>query len=271
MKIEYLVSSMIFTHREDPLSLESQCRFLRSRGLGIELRPNVTDLGGCRFSPKYRRRLKKAAAGMTVSLQARSDKPTLEKWLEQIECAKDLNASIVADIHSLGLTAEAELDDCDLARQAVAMTIRRSVKLFVETGPLDIMLELAERFPSISYCLDTGYINADQKHDFTEYVDKLGPRTGYLHLSDNYGDADDNVSPGLTSGISRQSWDYLLAELDSRDRHIIASFEMAPPSPQVMLAQACDFMFNDLNWPNRPDCPEKLEAARHSRTVQNRS
>ena len=73
-----------------------------------------------------------------------------------------------------------------------------------------------------------------------------------MHLSDNYGHADDHEPPGVRGGIARKSWEYLLDVLSKYDNDVIGSFEMCPPMPPVMLRQASDFLFNVLKWPNRP-------------------
>ena len=84
------------------------------------------------------------------------------------------------------------------------------------------------------------------------YVDKLGQRIAHLHLSDNYGKADEHVTPGLRGGMPRKNWDYLLNALSKYDNKVIGSFEMYPSMPEVMIRQASEFLFDELKWPNQP-------------------
>lgn len=253
MQISYVVSSMLFWGRETYLSLEQECEFLKSKGFGVELWPNV--MGGltvCRYDKRNWERLQAATEGMTVAMHARNDNPTLEQWGEEFECAKILKANIVADLQSLGIPCDQELNGCDFAEKVIKMAENSGVKLCIETGPLDILLELGRRSNSISYCLDTGYVNIDPQHTFEEYVDALADRIGHLHLTDNYGQNDEHISPGLKGGISRKKWTYLLKTLSKYDNHVIGSLEMCPSMPNVLLRQASEFIFEELKWPNCP-------------------
>jgi sugar phosphate isomerase/epimerase len=100
--------------------------------------------------------------------------------------------------------------------------------------------------------LDTGHANLDPACTFRQYVDGLADRIGHLHLTDNYGQADDHEPPGLRGGISRKNWGYLLEALDKSDAEVVGSFEMCPCMPAVMIRQATEFLFDELRWPNRP-------------------
>ena len=189
---------------------------------------------------------------MLVSMRSRTDKPTLEQWNEQIECAKLLNADIITSLQSLGIPDGPEPNGTGFAADVVELAEQSSIKLCLETGRLPIVKDIAERYKSLWYCLDTGYANLDADYSFRQYVDDLAPRVAHLHLTDNYGQKDDHEPPGLQGGISRENWDYLLEALGKHDNEVIGSFEMCPCMPGVMIRQASEFLFDRLNWPNRP-------------------
>ena len=49
MRISYVVSTMVFWWRENHLSLEQECEFLKSLGFGVELWPNIKGQNECRY------------------------------------------------------------------------------------------------------------------------------------------------------------------------------------------------------------------------------
>jgi sugar phosphate isomerase/epimerase len=267
MRIRYVVSTMLFWGRENHLSFEQECQFLKSMGFGVELWPHIKGESDCRYEKRNWPRLAAATEGMLVSMRSRNDlsvaasakmdEPALEKWNEQIECAKLLGANIVADLKSLGIPGDYAF--ADLSAEALAKTEEvvklaelNKVKLCLETGRLSTIKQVGEKFESIWYCLDTGHINLDREFTFKQYVDELGKRTAYLHLSDNYGHEYNRQPPGMRGGIARKNWDYLLSALAKYDNDIIASLMMCPSMPAVMLRQASEFLFGVLKWPNRP-------------------
>ena len=252
MRMRYAVSSMVFWWRENNLSLEQECEFLRSLGFGIELWPYIRGQQECRCERNNWPRLVEATEGMLVSLRSRDHGPSIEQWEEQIECARLLNASIVTDLKSLGIRGVTEVNGSGFAADVVSMAESYKVKLCVETGSLPAVRQLGKKFDSLWYCLDTGYANLDMEFGFKRYVDELAERVVHLHLSDNYGLSDDHETPGLRGGIENRNWDYLLSALDKYDRDIIAVFEMCPSAPAVMIRQASEFLFNHLRWPGRP-------------------
>ncbi len=252
MRIKYVVSTMIFWGREHPLSFEQECQFLSSLGFGVELLPKLKGQNECRYDRHNWPRLTAATEGMQVVMRSRDDNPTLEQWKEQIECAKLLRANIVTDSKSLGVPAEQELNGSGFARDVVELAEKNDVKLCLETGPLQLLKALGERFESLWYCLDTGYAHLDSRHSFKEYVDELAPRTAHLHLTDNYGQMDDHEPPGLQGGMPQADWDYLLDVLGKYDNDVVGSLEMCPCMPSVMIRQASEFLFDALKWPNRP-------------------
>jgi len=259
MRIRYVVSTMVFWGREHPLSFEQECQFLRSLGFGIELLPHIKGQSECRYERRNWPRLVAATDDMLVSMCSRSDRPTLEQWIEQSECAKQLNAHSVADLRRRGIRGDCspsplgglgELDG--FAAEVVNLAEVNEVKLCLETGSLAILKKVGERFESLLYCLDTGYANLDPQFSFKQYVDDLAPRVAHLHLTDNYGQMDDHVPPGLHGGISRENWDYLLSVLSKYDNDVAGSLEMRPCMPAVMIRQATEFLFDELKWPDRP-------------------
>ncbi len=252
MQISYVVSTMVFWGREHPLSFEQECQFLKTLGFGIELWPSIKGQNECRYEKRNWPRLAAATKDMLVSMCSRNNRPTLEQWNEQIECAKLLNANIVTDIQNLGIYNGPDADGTGLAAEIVKLAELNDVNLCLETGRLSILKQLGEKFESVWYCLDVGYANLDPDFSFKQYVDELAPRVAHLHLTDNYGQVDDHVPPGLQGGISRENWDYLLNILNKYDNEIVGSLEMCPCMPTVMIRQASEFLFDELNWPNKP-------------------
>ncbi len=252
MRIEYIVSTMVFWWRENRLSLEQECQFLQSLGFGVELWPNIKGQSECRYDKRNWTRLVDATKTMSVVMRSRDDNPTLEQWREQIECAKLLGANIVTDMESFGILPDSEINGCDFSEQVVEFAESNNIKLCLETGNLAKIKKIGDRFESIYYCLDTGFANLDSAFTFKEYVDELAPRLIHLHLTDNYGKTDDHEPPGLRGGISRENWEYLLNKLEEYDNYVIGSFEMCPCMPAVMIRQANEFLFEELNWPNPP-------------------
>jgi len=252
MNIRYVVSTMVFWWRENHLSLELECNFLRELGFGVELWPTIKGHDDCRFIKRNWDRLKVATEGMAVSLRSRNDGPTLKEWDEQLECAKYLGANMVADLGSLCISEGLGIADWGFATEVVKMAETKGVKLCAETGALQGLLEVGERFDSIWYCLDTGFANIDPEHDFKEYIDKLAPRTGHVHLADNYGKIDDHEPPGVRGGMERANWDYLLKGLSKHDNDVVGSFEMFPCMPGTMVRQGTKYLFEVMGWPDRP-------------------
>ena len=252
MHIRYVVSTMVFWGREHHLSFEQECQFLKSLGFGVELWPSIKGHNECRYARRNWSRLTAGTQGMLVSMRSRTDKPTIAQWNEQIECAKLLSAHIVTDPADLGIPHGAEPNGNGFAAEVVKLAEFNDVKLCLETGRLPTIKEIARRFDSLCYCLDTGYANIDKDYTFRQYVDDLAPRVAHLHLTDNYGFDDDHGPPGLHGGISRENWDYLLESLGKYGNDIIGSLEMCPCAPGVMIHQASEYIFDILNWPNRP-------------------
>jgi len=252
MRIRYAVSTMVFWGREHPLSFEQECQFLKSLGFGIELWPNIKGQSECRYERRNWPRLVSATNDMLVLMRSRDDAPTLEQWNEQIECAKQLNASIVTDLHNIRIPNDPELNGYDFAAEVVKLAEQNDVKLCLETGQLPVLKKVGEKFESLLYCLDTGYTNLDGEYSFKQYVDNLAPRVAHLHLTDNYGQTDDHEPPGLQGGMAREDWDHLLSVLSKYDNDVVGSFEMSPCTPAVMIRQASEFLFGVLKWPNQP-------------------
>jgi hypothetical protein len=74
MQIRYVVSSMLFWWRENNLSLEQECQFLKSQGFGIELWPTIRGQEECRYERRNWPRLAAATDGMLVSMRSRQGK-----------------------------------------------------------------------------------------------------------------------------------------------------------------------------------------------------
>jgi sugar phosphate isomerase/epimerase len=186
------------------------------------------------------------------SRQSRNGGLALDKWRQQIDCAKLLNANIVTDPQSFGLPFGKDANGSTHADEIMRMADELEVTICLETGPLEDVLRAGDRFESLRYCLDTGYAHLDDKYTFEQYVDQLAERVTHLHLTDNYGRMDDHEPPGLRGGMPRENWQYLLDVLNKYDNEIIGSLEMYPCMPAVMLRQATEFLFDELEWPNRP-------------------
>ncbi len=253
MRIRYVVSTMLFWWREHHLSFEQECDYLKSLGFGIELWPTIRGNNDCRYIRRNWTRLRHATEGMLVTLNTRKDGPTLEEWLEQIECAQMLDhAPIIADLQSLCISDELGIADWEFAADVIAAAKQKQVPICVETGRLATLLQVAEKFDSIRFCIDTGFINIDPKTSFEKYVDELAPKTTYLHMTDNYGVLDDHEPPGLRGGIENEKWIYLKEALEKYDNDCIGSLEMFPSMPGTMIRKGCKFLFDFLQWPNAP-------------------
>jgi sugar phosphate isomerase/epimerase len=255
MRIRYVVSSMIFWWRENNLSLEQECQFLKSTGFGIEFWPTIRGQEECRYERRNWARLAAATDGMLVTLRSRQGGPaglSLEKWRQQIECAKLLGANIVTDLQSLGLPIGRDTNGSTHAAEVMDMANELDVPVCVETGLLEEVLRAGDKFDTLRYCLDTGFAYLDEKYTFEQYVDRLADRVTHLHLTDNYGRMDDHEPPGLRGGMPHENWRYLLDALGKYGNDVIGSLEMYPCMPGVMLRQACEFLFGELGWPNQP-------------------
>ncbi len=252
MRIRYVVSTMVFWGREHRLSLEQECELLKSLGYGVELWPNTGGLDECRYERKNWPRLEAATEGMLVSIRSRNDNPSIEQWDEQIECARRLKANIVAGFQSLRVGPDGRLEDLDYLGDIVQMAADNDVRLCVETGRLDAARRIGDKFDSVWYCLDTGFVSTDHKHNFRKYVDAMAGRIAHLHLTDTFGRIDDHRPLGCCGGVAHQDWDYLLKSLDKFDNDVIGSLEMTPCTPVEMIRRSSSFLFDVLGWPDRP-------------------
>ncbi len=253
MKIDYVVSTMVFWWREHNLSFELECDFLRSLGFGVEIWPTIRAHNECRFNRSNWTRLKLATEGMKVMLHGRVDGPTSNQWREQLECAKMLNAPLSTHLESLCVSDTLNVADWNFAKEIVDMAQEIDVPLCAETGQLETMLELHKRFPSIGFCFNTGHAKLNKDATFNKYVDALAGNIEIVHLTDNYGEIDDHQPPGIYGGIPDQNWNYLLDALKKQDKDIIASFEMFPSMPGVLIKKASGYIFDKLNWPDEPE------------------
>lgn len=243
---------MVFWWRENHLSFEQECEYLRNIGYGVEIWPTMRGHLECRFAKRNWPRLKEATHDMLVSLHSRDDGPTLADWDEQLQCAKMLNAPMVTDLASLCVSEELAMADWGFVKDVVHLAETYGVILCVENGDLDTLLKLGDKFDSVRYCFDTGHAYLNDKRTFKDYVDRLVERTTYLHLTDNYGQIDDHEPPGVRGGIDKENWDYLLTHLLRYDQPIIAALQMIPTMPGTMIRQGGKFLFDVMGWPNRP-------------------
>jgi sugar phosphate isomerase/epimerase len=269
MNIEYVVSTMVFWGRENRISLVQECDLLRSMGFGVELWPSIKGYNECRYSRRNWTRLAETTENMLVTIRSRNDSPTLEQWTEQIDCARFLDVTnIVTSLEDIGIPNGPDDNNCDLAVEVVRQAEKNNIRLCLETGNLPALKRTARRFDSIWYCLDTGYANLDPGITFNQYVDELSSRVACLHLADNYGRIDDHEPPGIRGGISKENWDYLLNSLSRYDNYIVASLEMSPWTPDIMIRHASTFLFDVMKWPNRPSrLPESISVNYKQGTV----
>jgi sugar phosphate isomerase/epimerase len=251
MRIKYVVSTMVFWGRQSRLSLEQECDMLRSMGFGVELWPNNGGLDECSYDRRNWPRLVSATEGMTVSMRSRNDNPTIEQWEEQIGCAKLLKANIIADLQSLRIQGRSA-DDGNFISDVIGIAEHEEVKLCIETGPLDVLKEIGDRFDSLWYCLDTGIAGGHDQQTFRNYVDALAARTAHLHLAESFNGFDSHRPLGCQCGIARQDWAYLLETLTKYNNDIIGSLEMTPCTPVEMIHRSSHFLFDVLNWPGQP-------------------
>ena len=252
MRIKYVVSTMAFWWREDHLSFELECDFLKGLGYGIEVWPTMKGNDDCRFIQRNWPRLKHAAEDMLVTLHGRDDGPTINEWAEQIECAKTLDTCIVAGLDRLCVSDQLGVADWGFVKDVVDIADKHGVKLCIEAGSLPVLLKVGDKFASVDFCFDTGFAHIDPDSDFKQYVDSLAERTTYLHLADNYGRHSDHEPPGVRGGMPNENWKYLLDGLLKYDNDIIASFEMTPSMPGTMIRQGARFLFGKQGWPGQP-------------------
>lgn len=260
MNIEYVVSTMVFWWRENTLSFEQECSYIKSLGFGIEVLPHIKNMYECRFDKDNWDRLKEATQGMTTVMRARTDKITLENWQEQVDCAKYLDARIIADLDSLKVENDPDFEEFEFAASVIQMAEKAGVELAVQTGNLVTIEKLVERFPYINVCFDAGHVVLEGDYPFPDYIDRLKDKIIHLHINDNYGFMDDHQPPGLKgSTISTEDWQYLLDSLKNSQRKIIASLEIAPSMPNVLIRRSCEFLFDKMKWPNQPECRDNIE------------
>jgi len=253
---------MVFWGRQHRISLEQECELLRTLGYGVELWPNTGSLDECSYDRRNWPLLTAATEGMLVSMRSRNDKPSIEQWDEQIECAKLLKSNIIAGVKSLRVSQNGEVEDWDYLEDIVRMADDNEVKICVETGRLDEVKQIGDKFDSIWYCLDTGHASADSEHSFREYVDALAQRTAHLHLAENYGRFDNHRPLGCQCAIAQEDWNYLLESLNKYDNEVIGSLEMTPCLPVEMIRRASTFLFDVLKWPDRP-----VKSAEHTKAA----
>ena len=252
MRIRYSMSTMVFWWREHHLSFEQECDYLKHLGFGIEIWPTIKGHNDCRYVKRNWSRLKEATSEMQVSLKSRDDGPTIAEWDEQLQCAKNLDACVVANLQSLCISDQLGIADWGFVTEVAHLAEQHGVTLCIETGSLPALLQVGEKFDSIRYCLDTGYAHLDANATFEEYIDKLAERTTYIHLTDNFGKLDDHEPPGVRGGMDNKNWNYLLETLSKYDNDVTGCFEMFPSMPGTMIRQGCKFLFDTLKWPNPP-------------------
>lgn len=243
---------MIFWWREHHLSFEQECEYLRSLGFGVEIWPTMKGQMECRYEKRNWPRLKDSTHDMTVAMHSRYDGPTAKEWDEQLQCAQMLSALLVTDLSSLCISEKFKMADWGFVEEVVGLADKYGVTLCVENGNLDMLLELGSKFDSIRYCFDTGHAHLDTENTFKEFVDGLGDRITYLHLTDNYGEIDDHEPPGVRGGIDKECWDYLLNRLQKHDNDIIAALQMIPTMPSTMIHHSSKFLFDVMGWPDQP-------------------
>lgn len=91
-----------------------------------------------------------------------------------------------------------------------------------ETDP-GLLKELlyALRSPHVCFCFDTGHFNAFAEAPLDDWINRLGPLTGQLHLHDNHGTTDEHLPPGEGSFPFRE----LLQKLRNMGRKPIITLE----------------------------------------------
>jgi sugar phosphate isomerase/epimerase len=259
MQIKYAVSTKVFWWRENHLSFELECDFLKGLGYGVEIWPTMKGNDDCRYIKRKWPRLKLATEDMLVTIHGRDDGPTINEWAEQIECAKMLDTCIVAGLDSLCISDQLGLADWGFVKDVMDIASLHKVPICIETGTLPVLLKLSEKFDTIKFCLDTGFANIDPDANFEKYVDSLAEKTTYLHLADNYGTHSDHEPPGVSGGMAHENWKYLLDGLAKYDNDIIATFEMTPSLPGTMIRESAKFIFDQQGWPDPPKAQANID------------
>lgn len=182
----------------------------------------------------------------------------LDTILEEIDLAAFLGADpLVVHPRSLGLEAgtwdaemSAPLDPPALERigSILAHARRRSVRLALENGALDLLAAVAAAFPaggpdgvgdSLGICIDVGHANLHR----ARYADPAGhflrtfaDRLIHLHVSDNDGTGDQHLVPG-TGSIDWRSVAEILRSIRYRGRTVL---ELAEPDSPAVARRAAD-------------------------------
>jgi sugar phosphate isomerase/epimerase len=80
---------------------------------------------------------------------------------------------------------------------AEAMDTLIALENVYETDPY-LLEELlcSLRSPHLCFCFDTGHFNAFAEAPLDDWITRLGPLTGQLHLHDNHGITDEHLPPG---------------------------------------------------------------------------
>lgn len=217
-------------------------------GFGVELWLDWTAEPGCFDRDRWPdlKRACRRAAGLSLHsrLIHRFDLDTIR---EEIDLAAFLGADpLVVHPRSLGLEAgtwdaelSAPLDGPALERigSILEHARRRSVRLALENGALDLLAAVAAAFPaggpdgvgdSLGICIDVGHANLHR----ARYVDPAGlflrtfaDRLIHLHVSDNDGTGDQHLVPG-TGAIDWRSVAEILHGIRYRGNVVL---ELAEP------------------------------------------
>lgn len=250
MRIRYAISLWNFTHYTRVPNLERVIPEIRRQGYGVELwgfSHDETDL----FDEAGRRRVKPLLEGMTVSLHTRAGRE-VAMHRKQIDAAQDFAAEGIV-LHPANLCAESDHDalDMELTRRIVDYAAERNVKLILENGKLDFLLQAVEKVPELGICIDTGHVY-NQGSTLREYLKHLKHRLMHLHLQDIVPPADkglplayeDHYRPG-TGGIPAADWKHLADTLKEIDFDGVAVFEVRPPGP-FQLAPGAEAYFESV-------------------------
>lgn len=189
---------------------------------------------------------------MIVVLHGRNDGPTVAEWTEQIKCAQMLGATIVCQMESLCVSDTLDVADWDFASEVINIAESHSVGLSIETGKLQTVRLLLNKYPYLNCCYNTSHVHLSKESSYKEYIDSLLPRIHHLHLNDTYGQFDDHQPPGLEGGIENEHWQYLLERLQTTDNRILATLEMHPSMPAVLINKAQNYLFGKMDWPQIP-------------------
>jgi len=251
LQIDYVAGCTTYYRAPRVRQIEEAMAELRELGLGYEIWDNWCGHTGYLEQHQWDR-WAAACDGMLTTFHCWGGEGDCWKVLQREFdfCAHVGARHYVLHAGMLGPTTEQGLiDDHDLLARAIDYTGERSIRIALENGALDMLLDAMERHSSLGICLDVGHAHLDKEHTFREMVDALKHRLIHLHLQDNRGTADDHQPPGLRGGLPAEEWRYLHRALVEAGFSGIGVLETMAPRADFQIELALDHLTAVCGWP----------------------